>query len=327
MSTAVVEKARGRWSCPDARLVLPADAPREQWLAQRRHGLGGSDASTVAGVNPWSSLYELWLDKTGRLEDQRATARMEAGTRLEPVLRPWFTDKTGIPVRRAGLMASKTRPWQLVSVDGLTEDGGLYESKTTNWRLAEEWADDQIADHAEVQVQHGLAVTGRSHAWVVCLVDGWDFQIRRVERDEELIKTLTGMEARFWAEHVLADVEPPITADALSAVKTRWSSVATEYAVADPADIVPLHARLLDAKAAVKAAERTRDELEAQMREHLADAEALVAGGKVYATCKEVTTHRIDTGALKEQLPDVAEEFTKTSTYRRLNVPAKPKEA
>ena len=121
---------RGPWAMPDAQIVLPADAPRGRWLSVRRSGLGGSDASTVVGVNRWSSRYELWLDKTGRLEEQAPNARMIAGQKLEPVLRSWFTDETGISIRRQGLVRSKARPWQMVSLDGLTEDGGIFEGKT-----------------------------------------------------------------------------------------------------------------------------------------------------------------------------------------------------
>lgn len=288
MSTATVQKPRGRWSCPDARLILPADAPRQEWLAQRRKGIGGSDASTVAGVNPWESLYGLWLDKTGRGKEKDQTAAMRWGTLFEPALRQAFTEDTGIPVRRAGLMQAKTRPWQLVSVDGLTEDGGLFESKTTNWRLAEEWDDDQIADHAEVQVQHGLAVTGRSHAWVVCLVDGRDFQIRRVERDEELIKTLTGMEARFWAEHVMADIEPPVTWESLPAVKARYAGVpeTASQTFTDETPLLALLDALAEAKEQVKDAEHAKADAEAKLRALIGDNEQLVAGNKLYATCK-----------------------------------------
>ncbi|MGH3627235.1 MAG: YqaJ viral recombinase family protein, partial [Sciscionella sp.] len=45
---------------PDGQLVLGADAPREQWLAERRKGIGGSDIATLLGINPYQSEYELW---------------------------------------------------------------------------------------------------------------------------------------------------------------------------------------------------------------------------------------------------------------------------
>lgn len=336
--------AAGPWSMPDAEIVLPTDAPRHLWLAERRKGIGGSDASTIAGVNEYSGgLYELYLDKTGRLPERTATARMEAGTRLEPVMRQWFQDQTGIAVRRQGLTRSKANPFMQVSLDGLTIDGGVFESKATNWRLADEWDDDQVPDHAEIQVQHGMAVTGRPHAWVVVLVDGWDFQIRRVERDEKLIDLLTSMERAFWTDHVLADVEPLITAQALKVVKGRYGLVELATVPGDPVQVEPLIEQWQAGKAAIKAAEQVKDAAEANLRNLLGPAEAMALLGETRLTCKangtfastrfvtehpdlaeQLTTRKpvLDVDRLKAEHPDIYE------TYRaRVLREVKPKKA
>ena len=49
------------------------DISHEQWLELRRTGIGGSDAPTIVGVNPYSSRYALYLDKIGEgaKEDER----------------------------------------------------------------------------------------------------------------------------------------------------------------------------------------------------------------------------------------------------------------
>lgn len=283
--TATTVRRPGTWSCPDARLVLPADAPRERWLEARRTGLGGSDASTVAGVNRWGSRYELWLDKTGRLPEQPETPAMRMGTLLEPFVAQLFTEETGVATRRAGLMRSRTRPWQMVSVDRLTDDGGLLEAKTTNWRLAEEWDDDQVADHAEIQVQHALAVTGRSHAWVAVLIDGRDFRFRRVERDERLIGVLTEMEERFWVDHVLADQAPPMEAAALDVVKDIYSEVRIDARQAeDPSRIRELIRARAAAAEEIKNAETRKAVAEAELIEAVGDAEALLDGERTLLT-------------------------------------------
>lgn len=43
-------------TCPDSDEVLPVDADRDAWLDARREGIGGSDASAIAGVNEFTSL-------------------------------------------------------------------------------------------------------------------------------------------------------------------------------------------------------------------------------------------------------------------------------
>lgn len=301
-------KPRGPWVMPDATILLPADAPREEWLAERRNGLGGSDASTVVGVNPYSSRYELWLDKTGQLPEKQQTDAMRMGTLLEPVLRQIFVEDTGIPVRRIGLVANRARPWQMVSLDGLTEDGGIFESKTTNWRLADEWDDDQLSDHAEVQIQHGLAVTGRSHGWAICLIDGRDPQIRRVERDQALIDTINELERKFWFDHVKAARVPAMEPNALPIVKQRHALVGAGTATAaDPTEVEPVIATWLLAKAAVKEAERVANEHEAHLRLLIGDAETLHVLGEERLTCKANGTFSQTRFAAEH--PDLASEL------------------
>lgn len=38
------------------------------WLKSRKAGVGGSDMSTILGLNSFKTPYELWLEKTGRVE-------------------------------------------------------------------------------------------------------------------------------------------------------------------------------------------------------------------------------------------------------------------
>lgn len=311
MSTATATPI-GLWANPGADLVLRADAPRDQWLTARRLGIGGSDASVIAGVG-YGSRYALWLDKTGRAPEERVTEQMRWGTLMEPVLRQVFTEDTGLVVHRRGLMRSKTHPFQQVSLDGNVGDGGIFESKTTNWRLADQWDDDQVADHAEVQVQHGLAVTGRSHAHVVALIDGSNFQVRRVERDDHFISLLTEMEEEFWTRYVLGDKEPPVDAAALPAIKTRWSLVERDLTIADVELVAPLMADFRAAKAAIKTAQDHADLLEAQVRELIGAGEVLVAGGLAYATC--VANGTFSSKRFAGEHPDLATALTTKPSF------------
>ena len=39
---------------------------REDWLEERKKGIGGSDAATILGLNPYKTSIDLWEEKTGR---------------------------------------------------------------------------------------------------------------------------------------------------------------------------------------------------------------------------------------------------------------------
>lgn len=71
---------------------------------------------------------------------------------------------------------------------------------------------------------------------------------------------------------------------------------------------------------------RMLEEIEAEMtalqdeiKAHMGDSELLVAG-PYKVTYKAVTSSRVDTTALKKALPDIAAQYTKTTTTRRFTV-------
>lgn len=265
---------------PGSTLVLPANAPREAWLGERTKGLGGSDASTVLGLNKWASRWGLWLEKTGRAKDSRQVSEaMYWGTAMEPILRKRFVEDTGIPVRSAGLHRSKEYPWMQVTVDGLTADGGIFESKTaSSWAAGDDWDDDGIPDHAALQVQHGLAVTGRSHAWIVGLLDGRDWQVRGpIPRNEEIIALLIEEERIFWNDHVLADVEPAVTHQSLDEVKDHYHPGDGELSyVMSEEELRSYESRIKGYKDLAKTNELEAKRVEAELRARVGNATYIV---------------------------------------------------
>ena len=80
------------------------DLSHEQWLELRRSGLGGSDASTVIGLNPYSSKLTLYADKKGILPEKEDTERMRLGRDLEEYVAQRFSEETGKKVKRSGYM-------------------------------------------------------------------------------------------------------------------------------------------------------------------------------------------------------------------------------
>ena len=52
---------------------------REEWLARRRSGIGGSDVAAVLGLSPWKSPRQVWLDKTTDAVDDAVDEDLLAG--------------------------------------------------------------------------------------------------------------------------------------------------------------------------------------------------------------------------------------------------------
>lgn len=48
------------------RLVNTKSMSQAEWLEVRRQGIGSSDCAVACGLNPYMSMFELWIIKTGR---------------------------------------------------------------------------------------------------------------------------------------------------------------------------------------------------------------------------------------------------------------------
>ncbi|GIV50738.1 MAG: hypothetical protein KatS3mg038_1259 [Candidatus Kapaibacterium sp.] len=71
----------------------------------RRSFLGASDAPAVLGLSPWRTAWEVWAEKTGRIDSWTGNAATSAGQLLEPAVLAWAARGAAAPARpgrRAG---------------------------------------------------------------------------------------------------------------------------------------------------------------------------------------------------------------------------------
>lgn len=317
---------------PAATEILPADAPHEEWLEARRQGIGGSDAPVLLGVNHYSSPYRLWLDKTGRADDEPPTEAMLRGTYLEPWVRERFAADTGMEVARVGLAQHNDVPCLQATLDGATDDGGIVEIKTVgdaHGRVAAAWFADYDRS-AMAQLQYQMLVTGRSPGYLACyVIDRPPIYRGPFEPDLELhARILDGFPA-WWAAHVLADVPPPADLDRVDSdeVRQRWPHLDADKRVTAewPALVRQLlaeRAELSAVESAARAAERRRKEIDAALLVMLEDGSALVdEDGRTLITAKDQrAAPRVDP-ALADDLPDVWQRYVTSPSFRRLYVP------
>lgn len=181
-------------------------------LADRRNHLGASDIAVLAGVSPYQSAFELYLEKIGELDpDARRSdddrARMERGHRLEDVALDWHADIAGIQIERIRRDVRHPRlPYIVVHPDARVRPWSktrrLIEAKTgrTPDGLRRDW---------EAQVQAQMAATGAVAVDIVVLGFDGPPAVITVERDEELIAALEGLAASFW-DRVQRRDPPPV---------------------------------------------------------------------------------------------------------------------
>jgi putative phage-type endonuclease len=316
--TATAERTEVNWSVPAAKLVLTiADATdRDRWLKVRRSGLGGSDVATLMGHNKYSSPYFLWLDKTSTeapVDDQ--SEAMWWGSYTEAGQAQQFEKKTGLATRRAGTYANRVEPWQMVNLDRLVTDGGILECKDHELMsdAAKVILKGDVTPAAMDQLQWGLGVTGRSHAWFVAKVGKTTHVIGPIDRDSARIEQLRSAAGTFWHDHVLTNTPPPVdyatvTDDEIAA---RWPTIDPDKIVhADPLVVEMELAALADAEAEAKKAKAIVESVKTRLKALAGDAELVLAGDRPAYRCTPNGTFA-PTRFTKEH-PDLADQFTIT---------------
>ena len=188
-------------------VVKTSNLTREEWLKYRTKGIGGSDVSIIAGINPFKSIYELWLEKTKKVEPEEGNSEYtHFGTLLEPIVRKEFMDRTGIKVRQKHMLLQSERyPFMFADLDGVIRENGklcIFEAKTASAYKQEIWEQGVPAPYI-LQVQHYMAVTGAEKTYIAAIVGGNHFFCHVVERDEQIIGKIIAMEKYFWEHYVL----------------------------------------------------------------------------------------------------------------------------
>lgn len=204
-------------------------ASREEWLQARNNRIGGSDAATIIGLNPYMSNVDLWEIKTGRRQQEDISEKpyVKYGTEAEKYLRALLKlDYQEYEVRyeENNMFVNDQYPWAHASLDGwlIDHDGrtGVWECKTTNILngLQKGKWDNRIPDNYYCQILHYLMVTEFQFVVlkaqlkydygdeVMCITKHYRIERTEVEQD---IQYLAEKEKEFW-ECVREDRKPAL---------------------------------------------------------------------------------------------------------------------
>lgn len=296
-----------------------------EWHQARAAGIGGSDIGAIAGVNKYRTPLDVYLEKTGQREpvDLSDNLPVLIGTFSEPLLRDLYQARTGRKVRQVKRhLKHKDFPWMVANLDGKIEgERRVWEAKTGI--LTDEWGasgTDIVPASYLLQVTHYMIVTGYVVADLVVLLagpSGFDVRVYHFDLDPELAETVIEIEREFWLERVGKGIEPaPINTDDLLHLFPR----AIGEVVEANAEIAANVDELRGLKEALKEGEARKDELEFSIKNHIGEAARLEYAGDKLASWSRFDMTRVDSTRLKEELPEVFAQYSKTSLSNRLNL-------
>ena len=243
-------------------IVKIKTADREEWKELRSHYIGGSDAAAVVGLNPYSSAYALWAEKTGLTHGFDGNLATEVGTYLEEFIAKKFETETGKKVRKVNQSFFNSEyPWAIANIDRaiVGEDAGL-EIKSTDSLNLSKFHDKEYPANYYAQMVHYMAITGKSKWYLAVLIGHKEFRWYEIERDQAEIDALMLAESDLWT-HVQEKTPPPV--DGTEATSKTISAIYENSNAGETVDLLPIFKELQtfqEIKKQIETLEKIRDE-------------------------------------------------------------------
>ncbi len=170
-----------------------------EWHAERRKGIGGSDAPKIM-KGEWGLLYD---QKTGASEgdDLSNILPVQMGSWTEPLNVYWFEKQTGLHVTTARRLCDHLvhpkHKFMRANLDGAVGGTGqkcIFEAK----HVSAFAKDGEIVDRYYPQLQHCMAVAGADKAYLSVFFGNFKWAMFEISANKGYQEQLIAREAEFW---------------------------------------------------------------------------------------------------------------------------------
>ncbi len=301
-----------------------AGMSNEEWLRLRKTGIGGSDAGSICGVNPFGSPMKVYYDKTSSNIEELDNEAVRQGHDLEDYVAQRFMEATGLKVRRSNFMYRSTEyPFMIADVDRLVigEDAGL-ECKTASAYNTDKWKDGNIPLHYIMQCYHYMAVTGKRTWYIAAVILGREFTYRKLVWDDDLIAQMISVEKNFWENHVLPRVLPsPDGSDICNDILNEYFHSARKGSSIKLDGFDDKLKRRAEIMEQIEQLKQEQGMIEQEVKLYMKDNE-YASSGNYRISWSSVQSTRLDTKRMKEEQPEIYRDYAVQSVSRRFQVRA-----
>ncbi|WP_289005359.1 lambda-exonuclease family protein [uncultured Kingella sp.] len=294
------------------------------FLAQRKKGIGGSDIAAILGVSKFKTALDVYLSKTTDQPEQKGE-HLYWGHALEnPIIDRFIRDTGANVIRQPEMRRHPDYEWAIANADALITNSdtieAILEIKTSSAFKSREWgADDtdEVPIEYIAQVQWYMWIYNLQEAYIAALIGGNQYRQYHITRDDELIAMLAEKAQAFWQNHVIPRI-PPNPQDGADAQKL-YPSDNGDTAEAD-SDTLTAYAELRELKAQEKELKAQIAAREDLLKIKIGNYSAMQANGNTLFTWKAQSSNRFDSKAFQAAHPDLYRQYTKQSETRVLRL-------
>jgi putative phage-type endonuclease len=182
---------------------------KDAWLEQRKRGIGGSEIGILLGVNPYETLEDFILYKTGKKVkkfSQKAMERMNYGSTQEVAILDMFKERYKVDALHLDNVIIVNPKCDILqaSLDGLLLEGGkiagILECKYVTETGAKAWADG-VPLYYQAQVQLYMHVLGVDVAYVLALINN-NLQVYCLDYSSFIGSLIEEVSIDFWRRYI-----------------------------------------------------------------------------------------------------------------------------
>ena len=298
---------------------------REEWLNYRQNGIGSSEVSTILGLNPWETPYQLWRRKKGLDAPKTENEAMIMGHLLEDAVAQRWRIATGRELIKSSsgdwLYYRKDKEFMRASPDRIYWETGkpknidnksVLECKTTQKQID---ADD-LPKHWFVQVQWLMYVIGLNKGSLAWISMGRDFGYKDIAFVPDFAEWMSEETERFWVDNIIGNVEPAVTN--VQDVLLKYNKQTDGKIIEVNDEIFEAYNSLKEVRKELDAVTERKEAIEEKIKLCFGDAEALSYGGQTIATWKAAKdSTKFDAKAYQKEHSELCEPYMVTAPGSR----------
>lgn len=278
----------------------------------RRQGIGGSDIAAVMGINPYRSPHDVWMEKVGvtELSDEAPSEAAYWGQQVEDILCDEYARREQVCLHQLpppGIILHPRDQWIMGSPDRFVGDAARIgmDAKMAGLRQSYRWGPegtDIVPEEYLLQAQWYMLIT-EAERWDLAVLLGQQFRIYRVAPHTSLQQMLVTEAGRFWFDHVLPKVPPPVdhSAGAARMIRALYPSEQDAFRGATEEEI-QLANLLRASQQALESVERSHEALRNQLCQKIGLSVGLMGPGFRLSWKRTKDIEKTDWKAVAEEM-------------------------
>ena len=288
----------------------------EQFLLDRKKGIGGSDIAAIMGFSFFRTALEVFLEKTAIGDDEgnyNDSQPMQRGRRLEKYILEEYAERNeeeleiNVPVIR-----SKEYPFLIGHIDAKVKDKNIIVEAKSVAGFPSIW-NDEIPIGYRTQVAHYASIMDADRVDVAVLFDRWNFACYTYWRNKGLEAKIKKAAIDFWNNHIIPNIPPPIeTVEDAQKMFSKVSNLEKEIDKETELSVKELQ-KLAEEKKEIKEKEEA---IKLDVMKYMQDKQYLVKDNRKIISWKTQNRDAFNITKFKTEHPETYKNYLQKNTMR-----------